>query len=132
MREQAPPEVPAGWESGAAEGLAQTGARLRSAGEDFAATDDDLSSRVDAVSAAVRDGASQLSQIREDHRINRARLEAFAGVLDGETEKVREDAGAGRLLMAPMPETALVLAVTFHVEVPSVRESVAPGVTCQQ
>lgn len=105
VREQAPPEVPAGWESGAAEGLAQTGARLRSTGEDFAATDDDLSSRVDAVSAAVRDGASQLSQIREDHRSNRARLEAFADDPEvaarvAELDRVRVQDGANTVKSA--------------------------------
>ncbi|QFS94648.1 hypothetical protein FIV07_28135 (plasmid) [Mycobacterium sp. THAF192] len=77
VREQAPPAVPANWESSAAERLAETDERLQRVGEDFAATDDAVSARVDAVSSAVRDAASQLARIGEDHRISRARLSAL-------------------------------------------------------
>ena len=78
VRQLSPPEVPAGWQSRAADRLQQTSSALEATGAVFAATDDEIKGRVDVVSETVRDGKAKLAAIREDYRINRARLLAFA------------------------------------------------------
>jgi hypothetical protein len=78
VRQLRPPEVPVGWQSRAADRLQQTSSALEATGAVFAATDDEIKGRVDVVSEAVRDGKAKLAAIREDYRINRARLLAFA------------------------------------------------------
>src|SRR5688572_15007061 len=73
VRQLRPPEVPAGWQSWAADRLQQTISALEETGAVFAAADDDIKGRVDVVSETVRDGKAKLAAIREDYRINRAR-----------------------------------------------------------
>lgn len=78
VRQLRPPEVPAGWQSRAANRLQQTSSELEATGAVFAATDDEIKGCVDVVCETVRDGKAKLAAIREDYHINRARLLAFA------------------------------------------------------
>ncbi|SUA31655.1 Uncharacterised protein [Mycolicibacterium fortuitum] len=74
VRGMTPPPPPATWQSRAAEHLQERTQSLSRTNAAFAAEDDRVRSRVDAVSSAVHQGKTQMAAIKTDYRINRARL----------------------------------------------------------
>ena len=117
-----PPALPAGWSSPATQPLVNHHGGLDSAGEVFAAGDDETKTQVDSAAGAVRDGKNQMSAIKDDYHRNRDRLapaasnpEVSARMAELDRQRAADgantiratlsrlpSAGAGRAALAPM------------------------------
>ena len=68
------PALPASWQSPAAVGLDNRQRDLDNARGSFAAADDNTKNQLDQANTAVKDGKKQLGDIKDNYRLNKARL----------------------------------------------------------
>ena len=67
-------ETPASWQSPAAQALDNRQNTLNSAATAFANSDDDTKQRVDATGQVVQDGKKNMTDIKDDYKVNKSRL----------------------------------------------------------
>ena len=103
-------EVPASWQSRAAEELSERNRALTNSASAFADTDDDTKARVDATGEAVRDGKKQMGDIKDDYRTNRSRLanasadpEVAARMTELDRVRTQDGANTVRTTQARLP-----------------------------